>query len=146
MRFTVHPSVLLLALIPLTAVGQTAQTYSDVREVEETADLVGTELRLLITNAGVTGTLRHYEGSEPAPIEVAGILEAGVLTLNGTYPNGKVLLRARLQHDRLIGTLSYQLPGQTNDVELNLPRVERPRKEKTRRGVLPNTSMRSSAQ
>jgi hypothetical protein len=107
-----------------------AQTYSDVKGVEESGDVVGTELTLQVAGKRVTGTLRHYEGTEPEPIAVAGRLEGDALTLRGSYSEGKVEITARLQNDRITGKLSYRLTGQTNDVELNLPRVVHPRMQK----------------
>ncbi len=123
-------TLLLLILVPVLAGAQVTQTYSDVREVEESGDVVGTELTLQFAGEAVTGTLRHYEGTEAEPIAVTGRLVVNSLTLNGSYSEGKVHIRARLQNDRVTGKLSYQLDGQTNDVELDLPRVERARMQK----------------
>ena len=123
-------ALLLLVLVPVLAVAQATQTYSDVTEVEESGDVVGTELTLEVVGETVTGTLRHYEGTEQEPIAVTGRLVRNSLTLDGSYSEGKVQITARLHNDRIIGKLSYHLAGQTNDVELNLPRVERPRMQK----------------
>jgi hypothetical protein len=120
-------ALLLMVLLPVSAAGQTPRTYSDVREVEESGDLVGTELALQISGETVTGTLRHYEGVEPEAVAIAGRLVGSALTLSGTYSEGRIEIDARLQKNRLVGKLSYHLTGQTNVVELNLPRVERPR-------------------
>jgi hypothetical protein len=122
-------ALLLIALVPVRAMGQ-AQTYSDVRQVEESGDLVGTELRLQVAGEKVTGTLRHYEGTDPEPIAVAGNLVDGALTLSGSYSEGTVKITARLKNDRVIGKLSYQLNGKTNQVDLNLPKIRRPRMQK----------------
>jgi hypothetical protein len=122
--------LLLIVLVPVLAVAQAPQTYSDVREVEESGDVVGTELTLQVAGEVVNGTLRHYEGTEPESIAVTGRLVRSSLTLSGSYSEGKVQITARVQNDRVIGKLSYQLNGQTNDVELNLRRVERPRMQK----------------
>jgi len=124
-------ALLLILLVPVLAAARAPQTYSDVREVEESGDIVGTELTLEIAGETVQGTLRHYEGAEAEPIAVAGRLVGATLTLAGSYSEGKVQITARLEKQRISGKLSYQLDGQTNDVELNLPRVDRPRMHKT---------------
>lgn len=133
-------ALLLIILLPVIAVAQAPQTYSDVREVEESGDVVGTELTLQVAGEGVTGMLRHYEGTDPEPIAVTGRLVGNSLTLNGSYSEGRVQIAARLQNDRIVGKLSYHLERQTNDVELNLPRVERPRMQKA---ATPATSCQS---
>lgn len=130
-------ALLLTFLLPVFAAGQPPVTYSDVREIEESGDVVGTELTLQVGGEAVTGTLRHYEGTEPEPVAVAGTLVGNALTLGGSYSEGKVQITARLQNDRVIGKLSYHLDGQTNTVELNLPRVERPRRQKATAGMPP---------
>lgn len=124
-------ALLLLVLVPSAAFARGPQTYSDVREVEESGDIVGTELTLEIAGEAVTGMLQHYEGAEAEPIVVAGRLTGGALTLDGSYSGGKVRITARLEKHRISGTLSFQMDEQTNDVELNLPRVDRPRMQKT---------------
>jgi hypothetical protein len=121
---------LLIVLLPVIAIAQAPQTYSDVREVEESGDVVGTELTLHVAGEAVTGTLRHYEGTVPEPIAITGRLVGNSLMLSGSYSEGKVQITARLENDRIIGKLSYHLDRQTNDVELNLPRIERPRMQK----------------
>jgi hypothetical protein len=126
----VRTVLLLIVLVPVLAVAQAPQTYSDVREVEESGDVVGTELTLQVAGEAVNGTLRHYEGTEPESVAVTGRLVQSSLTRSGSYSEGKVQITARVQNDRVIGKLSYHLNGQTNDVELNLPRVERPRMQK----------------
>jgi hypothetical protein len=132
MRFSfAAKALLLIVLVPLPATALAAQTYSDVREVDETGDLVGTELALQMAAQKVTGTLWHYEGTEPEPILLDGRIEGEALTLSGSYSGGKVEIAARLKGNRILGKLSFHLPGQTNDVELNLPRVDRPRMHKT---------------
>lgn len=134
MRFSLAVKVLLpLVFVPALALGQATRTYSDVTEVEETGDLLGTELTVEVAGETVTGTLRHYEGTQPAPIAVAGRLAGDALTLNGSFAEGTVQITARLQDDRVVGTLFYHLTGQTNRVELDLPRVERSRLQKTMR-------------
>lgn len=130
-RSSAAKALLLLVLVPGIVAARSPQTYSDVREVEESGDIVGTELTLDIAGQAVTGTLRHYEGAEAEPIAVAGKLAGTVLTLGGSYSGGKVQIVARLDKNRVSGTLSFQLDGQTNDVELNLPRADRPRMQKT---------------
>ncbi|HEY0143201.1 MAG TPA: hypothetical protein VGF48_20075 [Thermoanaerobaculia bacterium] len=60
-------ALLLIVLLPVIAIAQTVQTYSDIREVEESGDVVGTELTLHVSGEAATGTLRHYEGMEPEP-------------------------------------------------------------------------------
>jgi hypothetical protein len=123
--------LLLSLLFSLPVVGQEARVYSDVREVEETGDLVGIELRLEIAGETATAALRHYEGAEPAPIRMTGQLVGSALTLSGTYAEGNVEIIARIQKDRVTGKLLYHLGGQTNEVALNVPRVKRPRMQKT---------------
>lgn len=123
-------AALLIVLVPVLVTAQAPQTYSDVNEVEETGDLVGTELILSFAGEKVAGTLRHYEGTEPAAIAVTGRLDGAALTLSGSYPDGKVQITARFAKNRIVGKLSYHLDGQTNNVELDLPRLERPRMEK----------------
>jgi hypothetical protein len=130
-------ALLLIVLVAVLAIAQAPQTYSDVREVEESGDVVGTELTLQFAGEAVNGTLRHYEGTEPESIAVTGRLVGSLLTLSGSYSEGKVQITAHVQNDRVIGKLSYQLDGQTNEVELNLPRVERPRMQKA---ATPTTS------
>lgn len=116
-------AALLLAIVPLAAFAAGPQTYSNVAEVEETGDVVGTKLTFEVNGETVTGQLWHYEGNEPEPMAVAGTLIGNALTLDGTYPMGKVRVVARLRNDRLVGTLSFVLSRQTNDVPLDLPRL-----------------------
>jgi hypothetical protein len=126
-----YVTLLLSLLFPLLVIGQDSRVYSDVREVEATGDLVGIELRLEVAGETATAALRHYEGSEPAPIRMTGWLVGSVLTLSGTYAEGSVEITARVQNDRVNGKLLYHLGGQTNEVTLNVPRVKRPRMQKT---------------
>lgn len=123
--------LLLIVFVPLVALAQTPQTYSDVREIEESGDVVGTELTVRVLGQKVTGTIRHYEGADPEVITVTGRLLENALRLSGTYSEGTVEINGRLERDRVIGKLSFHLTGQTNEVELNLPRIERPRMKKS---------------
>lgn len=123
--------LLLIVFMPLSALAQTPQTYSDVREIEESGDVVGTELTVRVLGERVTGTIRHYEGADPEVITVTGRLLESALRLSGTYSEGTVEITARLEKDHVIGKLSFHLPGQTNEVELDLPRIERPRMKKS---------------
>src|SRR5689334_14993775 len=121
MRYFIFAAVLMLVGVAPRLSAQVTETYSDVREVEESGDIVGTELVLTRVGADVTATLRYFEGTEPAPIAMRGHLSNGVLTLAGVFSNGKVRVDARVEDGRVRGRLSFELEGQTNDVELNLP-------------------------
>jgi hypothetical protein len=76
--------LLLIVLVPVLALAQAPQIYSDVREIEESGDVVGTELTLQVDGEVVSGSLRHYEGVEPDPIALTGRLVNSSLTLSGS--------------------------------------------------------------
>lgn len=96
------------------------RVFSDVRSVEETEDIVGTELALLVDDESVVGTLRHFEGREAEDIAVSGTLRGDHLLLTGTYSEGAVEIDARMAEGMIIGELRFKLPRQTNTVHLRL--------------------------
>lgn len=76
--------------LPAFASAQDSVTYSDVRVIEESGDLIGTELTLQVENGSARGTLRHYEGVSPQPIGIAGHLAGNALEMTGSYSEGTV--------------------------------------------------------
>jgi hypothetical protein len=93
-----------------------ARTYSDVHYVEESGDVVGTELTLLLQGEQVIGTLRHFEGYDAEMIRVHGTLAGDVLKVSGKG----IALDARLENDVATGTLLFTAGA--NTLALNLPR------------------------
>ncbi|MFZ2493946.1 MAG: hypothetical protein WA208_20895 [Thermoanaerobaculia bacterium] len=88
--------------------------------VEETEDIVGTELAIFIDDESVAGKLRHFEGREAEEISVRGTMRGDHLMLTGTYSEGAVEIDAQMAGRVIIGELRFKLQGQTNTVQLRL--------------------------
>jgi hypothetical protein len=110
-------------LLTNAAASRGGKVYSDVREVKETGDFVGTDLMIVVANGKVTGRLREYEGVEPAAIELVGAVTDGQLTLRGTLPDGEVEVVGREEAGRFVGWVFFRLQRQTNKHALDLPRT-----------------------
>lgn len=95
-----------------------AVTYSDVRYVEESGDVAGTDLALLIQGEKALGMLRHFEGVEAAPVLMRGTLTGNALELRSP----RIEIRAQLSKEAVTGTLSFLIEKQKNASPLNLPR------------------------
>lgn len=89
------------------------RTYSDVHTVEESGDILGTDLTLVVDGETVAGTVRHFEGAEADPIHVTGTLTGSKLSLHGVLWNNPVELSGRLANNEMTGTLSFIVNGET---------------------------------
>lgn len=124
-------AILLLLLSAALAFADTEQVYSDVAYIEESGDQVGVEIRLTIAADGtVTGTLLDYQGLDAEPVALTGRKTGEAVTLSGSTSEARVTVDARIARKRLVGKLRYHLSEQTNEFNLDLPRVSRPREAK----------------
>jgi hypothetical protein len=95
---------------------------SDVRVDTQTADVTGTEVTLdRLSGRRVVGTLRHFEGScEAETIKLSGTLADGRLSASGVDEGAIVRLEGALSDMELRGRLIFELPEQSNVVNVRL--------------------------
>jgi hypothetical protein len=104
------------------------ETYSDIRYVEESGDVIGAELELTFEggrSGRVTGALRFFEGSVPEIMSLSGFYENQTILATGEYSEGIVRVTvSRESSDLLKGVIEFDLGSQINSVPVRLRRID----------------------
>ena len=100
--------------------------FSDVHRVQESGDIVGTELLLRISGETVTGILKYYEGFTPISSDVTGTTRGGVVEVVGAIPGGRVEITGARTPRAFTGKILVKLERQDNFQQIALPSVSCP--------------------
>ena len=123
--------LLLVALSCLPAFGQKSLSsksdceeyiFSNVRQITEIDDYVGTEIILIICSgtSEIRGSWNQYEGYHPVITDLTGTYNGKIIRLRGKNWAGKVEFTGHMENERLIGKLIIYLgtSRQENNIDL----------------------------
>ena len=117
----IDPRRILVALLCLSVgCAISLGSYSDLRYIEESGDLVGIQLTISKTGSNAYGTLKDFQGGIAEEIEVTGTVEGATVDLTGRFSGGLAHITGSISPKKFVGVLTYRLGETTRHIDLRL--------------------------